>query len=510
MFKWKSGAVLVAAALALAGCSGTGSGTASESGAAGGTLTWGAILPLSSFSAQNASWANESPYLQPVYDTLFQADPDGTPQPNIATQWEYNADRTVLDVTVRDDIKFTDGTSLDADAVTQNLLRFKEGTSPNANNLRNVEDVATIDTTHLEITLGAPDPALLTYLTQNAGLVESPAAFDSPNIETVPVGSGPYIFNADETVVGSSYVYDANPDYWNPDAQHYAKFIVNVYSDPTSLLNAIQGGQVNATTVLDNSSLPQMEAAGFTANSAETTWAGLLLSDVNGTLTPAMADVRVRQAINYAFDRDALLKAVLGEYGTATTQIFGPPSSSFDESLDDVYPYDPAKAKKLLAEAGYANGFTLTMPTAPVIPDSAFTLIASQLEAVGITVEYQAEADANAYISDLLQQKFSAAYFLLPSSLDNWQMSQAQIAAASNWNVFHIDDPKVEELISTIQNGDESAGESAGKELNAYIVDQAWFAPFYRQQTNFMTDANTKATVQVGNAVPYIWNVVPS
>lgn len=506
MFHWKKAVVIATVAvLALTGCS-AGSGDSGDS--AGGTLTLGLITPVSSFSAQGANWANQSPYMQAVYDGLLKADVDGTILPSLATEWKYNDDNTVLDLTLRDDVKFTDGTAFNADAAAQNLIRFRDGTSPNASFLVNLADAKAIDDTHVELTLKAPDPALLTYLTQNAGLQESPAAFTSADVETVPVGSGPYTLNVSETVVGSSYVFDKNPDYWNPDDQHYAKVVMNYYADNTSLLNAIQGGQVNASTTIDNTTLDQITAAGYTVSPIENNWWGLIIGDRDGTLNPAIGNPEVRQAINYAFDRDALLKAFTDGHGTVTEQIFPTSSTSFDAALDKTYSYDPKKAKQLLADAGYPDGFDLVMPSAAAFGASNFALIQQQLADVGIRVTYE-ELQVNDYITALVSGKYAVALMALQLDPTDWQLSQFQIDKSSTFNGFHNDDPTVQGYIATLQTGTKDEAEAAGKALNKYIVEQGWFAPWFRPELNFASDANTELTVQVGNSYPYLWNIKP-
>jgi peptide/nickel transport system substrate-binding protein len=504
MSHWKKAVVAAtAAALALTGCT---AGGADDSG--GGTLTLGLITPASSFSAQGANWANQSPYMQAVYDGLLRADVDGTILPSLATEWSYNEDGTVLTLTLRDDVEFIDGTPFNAEAAALNLERFRDGTSPNASFLANLADAEAIDDTHVELTLSAPDPALLTYLTQNAGLQESPAAFDSPDIETVPVGSGPYILNVDETVVGNTYVFDKNPDYWNPDEQYYDKLVMNYYADNTSLLNAIQGGQLNASTTIDNTVLDQITAAGYTLSPIENNWWGLIIGDRDGTLNPAIADVRVRQAINHAFDREAMLAAFADGHGTVTAQVFPTSSTSFDPALDERYEYDPEKAKELLAEAGYADGFDLVMPSAAALGASNFALVQQQLADVGIRVTYE-DLQINDYITALVGGKYSVALMALQLDPTDWQLSQFEIDKNSTFNGFHTDDPTVQGYISTLQTGTPEEAEAAGKALNEYIVEQAWFAPWFRPELNFVSDANTELTVQVGNSYPYLWNIKP-
>ncbi|MEN2740873.1 ABC transporter substrate-binding protein [Microbacterium sp. X-17] len=506
MFSWKKAAVVLAAvALALTGCSAGGSG---GSTASGGTLTLGLITPASNFSAQGASWANESPYMQAVYDTLLKAEADGTIVANLATDWSYNADNTVLTMTLRDDVKFTDGTPFNAQAAAQNLVRFRDGTSPNASFLANLKDATAIDDTHVQLTLKAPDPALLTYLTQNAGLQESPAAFGNADVKTVPVGSGPYTLNVGETVVGNSYVFDKNPNYWNPSDQHYDKLVMNYYADSTSLLNAIQGGQVNASTTINNTILPQIESAGYTLSPIENNWWGLIIGDRNGTLNPAIGNVKVRQALNYAFDRNAMLTAFTDGHGTVTEQIFPTKSTSYDPALDQTYSYDPAKARQLLAEAGYPNGFDLRMPSSAAFGASNFALIQQQLADVGIRVTYD-ELQVNDYITALVSGKYPVALMALQLDPTDWQLSQFSIDKSATFNGFHTDDPMVQGYIATLQTGSKADAEAAGKALNKYIVDQGWFAPWFRPALNFVSDPNTDLTVQVGNSYPYLWNIKP-
>ncbi len=507
-----------AAALALAltactaGASGSG-GATSSSGASGnssgGTLTLGLLVPATTFEAPDMNWANESPYGQAVYDSLLQASPSGAIEPHLATAWSYNAAKTVLTLALRTGVKFTDGTAFDASTAAQNLEAFQKGTSANAADLVNMESATAASPTKLVITLKQPDPAFLVYLTQNAGLQEDPKAFTGSTAKTVPVGSGPYEMDASATVPGSTYVFTANPGYWDKAQQHYAKIVMTVFNTSASLLDAIQGGQVNAANTFDNTALTQIQSAGFTVWPLQLNWTGLMLLDRDGKMAAPLANVKVRQAINYAFDRPALLKALGDGYGSVTTQIFPTYSPGYESSLDSYYPYDPAKAKQLLAQAGYPNGFTLDMPEAAALGASTYALIAQQLSAIGIKVNYTSET-GNQIFTAILAPKFPATYFILQEDPTAWQESQFVIAQTATWNPFHDANSTVTGYIKTIQTGSATTAAAATKQLNQYLVQNAWFAPFFRQQSSFVSDKNTKVTVQAGNALPYLWNIVPS
>jgi peptide/nickel transport system substrate-binding protein len=513
MFRRKFLAVVAGAAavaLTLAGCGGGGSSTGGSSGGTsggGGTLTLGLITPATTFAAQDIGFANESPYGQAAYDSLLKADPQGKIGPWLAKEWTYNADKTVLTMTLRDDVTFTDDQKFNADAAAKNLIRFRDGHSPNKSFLAALKDAKAVDDTHLELTLKESDPGLLIHLTQNAGMMESPGAFNSPDIKTKPVGSGPYVMDTGNTVVGTTYTFTKNPKYWDPSSVHYDKLVLKVLQDPTAMLNAIKGKQLSGAKLSNNDTLDQIKAAGYTLHPFELDWSGLLLLDRGGKLNPALKDVRVRQAINYAFDAQGLLKALGKGHGTLTAQIFPTSSAAYDAALDSKYPYDAAKAKQLLADAGYAGGFTLEMPRSAVAGTTIWTLIAQQLKDIGITVKY---TDAgNNFIADVRAPKYPATWLQLQQDPD-WPLINFEITPEAVFNPFHTTDPKVTELVEKIHNAktDDDAA-PALKELNAYIVDQAWFAPWYRIESNYATDAKTDVQPQVGNAYPYLWNFKP-
>lgn len=500
-------AAAAAVALALTACGG-GTSSGSGGGSGGGTLTIGAVVPPTSLAAAGANWANEAPYIQAVYDTLLHETPDAKIQPWLATSWSYNADKTVLTMKLRTDVKFTDGTPFDASVAAQNITRFRDGTSPNKSNLTNVKDAKAVDASTLQITLKQPDPALLLFLAQNSGAQGSPKAFNAPDAKTKPVGSGPYMLDSAKTVVGSKYVFTKNPNYWAKDQQHYSTLVINVYGNISTQVNALRGGQVNGLNLFDNSANDQLKAAGIQLFPHELDWTGLMLLDREGKMNPALSNVKVRQAINYAIDRDAMLKAVDKGNGTVTGQIFPKTSPAYDPALDSAYPYDKEKAKQLLSEAGYANGLTITLPEIVISGTTVYDLIKQYLGDVGVTVKYQQVALNNA-IADLLAPKYSVSWFRLQEDPTAWQVANFTMTKNATFNPFHVADPKVQSLAERIQAGSDADAAAAAKDLNKYMVDQAWFNPWYRVAGNFAADKKTNVVQQSDNAYPYLWNITP-
>ena len=503
MFRWKAtAAAITVAALALSGC------TAEQDTDAGSELVIGQFLAPSTFDVTQAEWGNRALYYQAVYDTLLLGKSDGTIEPYLASAFEYNEDNTVLTLTIRDGIEFSDGTPLTAEIVAENLLRFKDGGGAYAGDLANVASIEAPDATTVEITLSAPDPALTAYLSREAGLIAAPSTFDAEDADTNPVGTGPYVLDLDASVTGSSYVFTANPDYWNADAVHYDTITMSVLADSTAIVNAIQAGEVNAAVLPDNNNLDQVEAAGFTIDASELNFQGLLLLDRGGVMNPAMGDVRVRQAINFALDREGLLQALQLGNGTVTTQVFQKASQAYDAELDEYYTYDPEKAKELLAEAGYADGLELEMGSTALLGAAQFPLVAQQLSDVGITVTF-VDTPVENYIADLSAPKYAAIPMQLEENPD-WQLIQFMISPTAPFNPFKYSDETTEELIAAIQAGDTDTQVEKATELNRYIVEQAWFAPYYRVSAGYAYDSTVDVTLMKTNIVPSIFDFIPA
>jgi peptide/nickel transport system substrate-binding protein len=503
-----------ALAVALAACGGGSSSSSSNNsggtgiGSGNGTLTLGSLFPPATYAAADAEWANVSPYMQAVYDTLLHATPDAKVEPWLATSWSYNADKTVLTMKLRTDVKFTDGTPFDASVAAQNIMRFHAGTSPNKSFLTNVKDAKAVDPSTLQITLTQADPSLLNYLTQNAGVQESPKAFTASDVKTKPVGSGPYILDTGKTVIGSKYVYTKNPNYWAKDQQHYANLVINVYGNISTQVNALKGGQVSGLNLADNSANDQLKASGIQLFPHELDWQGVILMDREGKMNKALGNVKVRQAINYAIDRDAMLKAVTKGNGTVTGQIFPTSSPAYDAALDTMYPYDKDKAKQLLSEAGYGSGLTITLPEIVISGTTVYDLMKQYLGDVGITVKYEQVA-LNDAVAAVLAPKYAASWFQLQEDPTAWQVANFTMTKNATFNPFKVDDPKIAAFAAKIQSGSDAEAAAAAKDLNKYVVEQAWFAPWYRVAGNFAADKKTNVVQQSDNAYPYLWNITP-
>jgi peptide/nickel transport system substrate-binding protein len=502
--KAAAAALILSASLALTACG----GGAAAGGAAAGTatsLTLGTIQDVRSWDPAQAHVGHILQPYQAVYDTLILREPGGKLSPMLATAWKYNAANTKLTVDLRSDVTFSDGAKFDAEAAKANMDHFKKANGPQMAQLAAVKDVAVVDPDTIDINLSTPDPALEYFLSQAAGLMGSPKALGTDGIKTEPVGSGPYVMDKAASVKDSQTVFTARKDYWNKDLQKYSKLTFKILADPTARTNALVSGQVDAT-LLDPKNGKQAEGAKMKLAANEVDWQGLLLLDRDGAKNPALQNVKVRQAINYAFDRKTILDQVLLGQGTPTSQPFGKASGAWTEELENYYSYDPAKAKQLLKEAGYETGVTLEVPS---IPDfqTQISVVQQQLADVGITLKIGA-ALTNTFTSDVAGQKYTTMYFSLFQGEPTVAVNQI-ISTKALYNPFKNATPELDAKIEAVRTGGADAGKLA-QEVNKYVVEQAWFAPLFRVNQMYYHNAKVNVAPQLQQAVPSIYNYSPA
>ncbi len=502
-------AITLSAALALTACGGNASGGSTQGSSPENptvtSLTLGALQDVRSWDPAQAHVGNGLQPYQIAYDSLLLREPDGKLSPMLATDWKYNETNTVLTLDLRTDVTFSDGAKFDAEAAKANMDHFKKANGPQMSQLASVSEVKVVDADTVELNLSAPDPALEYYLSQAAGFMGSPGALGTEAIKTEPVGSGPYVMDKASTVKDSVAVFTAREGYWNKDLQKYSKFSYKVLNDITARTNALVSGQVDAA-ILDPKTGKQAEGAGMRLASNEVDWQGLLLFDRDGTANPALKDVRVRQAINHAFDRKTILEQVLLGEGTPTSQPFGKESGAWVEELEDKYPYDPAKAKALLKEAGYESGVVLEVPLVPAF-ETQINILKQQLADVGITLNAGAWSGPT-FSSDVAARKYPSMYFSLFQG-EPWVAINQLASTTAFYNPFKNTTPELQAKIDAVQNGGEDTDKLA-EEVNRYLVEEAWFAPLFRINQMYYYNDKVNVTPQLQQAVPSIYNYSPA
>ena len=451
-----------------------------------------------------------SAYWMPLYDTIVKITPDLEILPNLATKWEYNDDLTVLTLTLRDDVKFTDGTPLDAEAVVQNLLTFRDGGGGEVTQAAaSIADAEATDATTVVVTLKQADPAILPAMAASLGAVFLPADIANPDKDKsdVPVGSGPYVLDDANTTPGSVYTYVRNKDYWDPESYPFDKLVLRPMADTAARMNALKAGEVDGAMV-PAANAADIEASGLTLNEGIANWAGLHLIDRAGTLVPALANVKVRQAINMVFDRASLVKNIFQGYGVPNNQVFREGSAAYIASEKDTYPFDIEAAKKLMADAGYADGFDMTIPAITGNHDVIMPIIKQQLGEIGIrlTVDSFQLGD---YFNEVFAQKYPIVFVNLPS-FDDWRDVKGMVTPTALWNVFKSQDPVLDGYIEAARTSAGADQEAAFQDIGQYLIDNAWYAPWATPHVLYGTDSAITAALSPGQVEPLIWDIKPA
>jgi peptide/nickel transport system substrate-binding protein len=392
--------------LAVSGCgssdssSSTGGTTSSgkASTAEGGTLRW-AINANASWDPVTSAAGNEVRHLLLVYEPLIHIDEKGAATPGLASAWKFSADGKTLDLTLRDGVTFTDGSKLDADGVKANLERAK--TQPGSvlvQLLDSVTSVDAVDPTHVRLNLSRKDYGLPLVLGGKAGMIVSPLAIKDPKaLPLKPVGAGP--FKLTKFIPDGESDLVRNPGYWDAKEIHLDEVQLKYLVDPQAVLAGLQSGTLDLASGY-GSQVAAAKRAGLQVDQFPSLAAATI--EVNDAIKP-FDDPRVTQAINFALDREALIKTQNGGIGDVAYQPFPKGYVGYSDQVANLYPHDVEKAKELLKEAGYANGLTIPITYFEVGPYKALTeQIQAQLAEVGIQSKLSslplAQAAARVYV----------------------------------------------------------------------------------------------------------------
>jgi peptide/nickel transport system substrate-binding protein len=356
-----------------------------EAAGACGTLRFGNFIDLLTFDAHVAQAGPQMAFLGPVYDGLLRLDTEGMVQPALAEEWEYIDDVT-LELRLRDGVAFHDGAAFDAEVVRANIERVQTSEGRNATVFEAVEQVEVVDPMTVRLHLTAPVPNLLVTLSEQAGFMISPDAMTDPDLDRNPVGTGPYRYDAQASQAADTYVFTAFEDYWDPSAQGVEQVEVVVLTDEDARFNALQSGQVDVAEITP-AQAELAQSAGLQIVEGSGLFYHLFVQDRDGTMVPELGDPRVRQAMAYAVDREAMVDAIAFGFGTPAAQPYAEGNMAHVAGLDDEFTYDPDRARALLQEAG-VDGFsfrTVTLPTYSSLAEATQAYLAE----VGINMEIQ-------------------------------------------------------------------------------------------------------------------------
>ncbi len=411
-----------AGASLLAACGGSSSGKASGGPAptssanagitnatpkTGGNLIVATEAEDNGFNPTIASWdVTGLMYGAAIFDALTAIDINGKPQPNLAQAVTPNADATQFTITLRPGIKFHDGTPLDAKAVAM-TLEANVKSPQNGPALFNVSNIAPTGPMAVTVTCKESWPAFPNYLAGAIGTIMSPTMLAEPNGGNLkPIGTGPFVFK--EWVPNDHLTVVKNPNYWRSGRPYLDQVTFRPIPDHQSRANALKAGDIDIMHTDD----PQ-DAQSFPGNKAFVS-----ITDLDNNATerevhfymintakPPFDDVRVRQALAYATDRNRI-HSIVDVVNPVVSSPFNT-SSPYYTAVD--YPnYDPAKAKQLIAayehDKGPLRNFSLSTVTDAKDLERT-TLVQAMWKEAGINCQVQ-QVEQSQYIVQALEGNY--------------------------------------------------------------------------------------------------------
>ncbi len=335
-----------------------------------------------------------------VYETLLWYDEEGNVIPWLATRWEVSDDGLTYTFYLREGVKFHDGSELDAETVCLNVERWinPDARVPLRSQLGPVKGCNAVDKYTVEITLEKPYAPFLRAIASYLMITSRPTLERfGADVITEPVGTGPYRFVRWEK--GKEIVLERFEDYWG-DVPPTRRLVWQIFPEAGTRLAALRAGDVDAAFLPPASEYPKLkDDPNFKVYSPVTTRVIFIALLPKGPLN----DVRVRQAINYAVDKEAIVRNVL--FGLGQPLDAPIPPFFFGYCPQEPYEYNPERARQLLAEAGYPNGFRMVLlhPTGRYLNDKQIAeALQGYLGQVGIQVELRT-MDWPSYVAEILK-----------------------------------------------------------------------------------------------------------
>ena len=474
-------------------------------------LSVGQVAEPKSLDPHTVTAVNDFRILVNLYDGLVRFQ-DGTleVEPALARDWEISEDGTVYTFSLRDDVTFHDGTPFDAEAVKFNFDRMLDETHPYHDTgpfplaffFSAVEAVEVVDAHTVRLILGAPYAPLLSNLAYPTGLMVSPAAVMTHGADygRNPAGTGAFRFSVWQP--NRQVAVERNPDYWD-GAPPLHGIVFRPITDPNARVNEMLSGGIDLMV-----EVPPSMVADFREDDAFTVYeqAGPHLWFLILNLRePPFDSLAMRQAVNYAIDKESLVEQVL--QGTATVADSPIPPAFAWAYNDDLepYPYDPARARALIEEAGYGDGVEVTFlvtegGSGMLDPVAMGTAIQADLADVGIAARIETY-EWNTYLGLVnpgLEGKGAMAQMAWmtndPDTLPFLALRTAAFPEAGGFNSGYYSNPQVDALLEAARvSTDQDERAALYRQVQAIVHEDAPWAFVANWQQNAV------ATTAVGD-----------
>ncbi len=426
-----------------------------------------------------------------IYDTLIRPSRNGSDlEPGLAEKWTVAPDGREYVFTLRD-AKFADGSPVTANDVIFSLRRAAGEKSDWARFFKPITQYEVVDAHTVRMKLEKPFTPMLNNLALFSGSILPQALVekDPEGFFTHPIGSGPFVLK--EWRKGDRMIFAKNPHYWQAGKPAIDAAEVQVIGEDNSRVLKLQAGELDAAISIPFNQIGQLEANPELKVGVADVFR-IELVQLNTTKKP-FDDVRVRRALNDAVDKDGIIQSVL--FGKAKPAVSSLPVMRYHNTDLKPYPFDPEKAKALLAEAGYANGFSTSMliPAGDVTYRSVATVIQDNLQKVGVKVELQAIEGGTQFSTTKAGNFEMSLSYATSDTIDPDQLIGFTAINPERANAFHTQwkDERVNELYDLERRTlDGPERDAQFKEMEARVHDGAPFIFLYHQQAPYAYRSN--------------------
>jgi len=376
--------LLAVSALALSACAGSGAVATASSGSA--TLKWASSSFPAHWDPVVSGSGAQFRELALVYASLTRTDAQGHAVPDLAESWKYNTAGDEITFHLRPGLAFSDGTPVNAAAVKAAVERAKtQKNSALFGDLTSIRSVTTGGDLDVVVHLTQTDYQIPLLFGERVLQIASPrAAADPTTLDQQPVGAGPFIVT--QLIPGTKAILKKNPNYWDAENIHITNVELISAPDAATVVSGLQTGVYNFADIE-----PSQASAAKSAGLDVFVQPGFNASNISLNVNKApFSNPKVVDAVRYAINRKEFVDKLTFGYGQSTDEPFPPGYVAYDPRSADLYPYNPARSRQLLTEAGYQPGaIKLTLDIQSAQPDAE--IVQSQLAAVGITVSIKVD-----------------------------------------------------------------------------------------------------------------------
>jgi peptide/nickel transport system substrate-binding protein len=427
----------------------------------------------------HVQWNPDSYYVyRNIFDNLITRDDKGEIVPQIATSWKYLSD-TEIEFQIRDDVTFHDGQKLTPEDVVYSVKRITDPKfgSPQLGQFNKITNAEVIGPTAVKLTTDGPYPALLAQLVKLSIVpkhVVEAVGKDAFNLK--PVGSGPYAFQ--DWQRGVQVTLMRNDKYWGPKGS-FASAVFRAVPDAATRVANLQAGTSDLAVTLDSDLAEQLKSS-RNAKALSVLTERIAYLRLN-TTRPPFDNMKIRQAVAYAIDREGLVQGILGGYDKAVSQMLTPAHFGWIPDVAGL-PYDPKKAQALVKESGAAAQSEIELATAPVFDQRIVQAVQQMLTEAGLNVKINM-SDMASYL-----KRAQGGLEITPAlSYGRWSCACQDadgvlfplLHQSSSWSVYH--NPKVDKLLEDArQTLDEKKRLDAYREIHEIIAKDVPLVPLYQ------------------------------